>query len=194
MLTVLDPVCAESDLVASQLPCPSCTSGRLRPWGYARIRILRGLRGARRQVRPRRSRCDARAATHVLLPAEAPLRRADTIEVITAGLLAHQAGKGHRGIASDLGVPHDTVRSWLTRVTSRAQWIHHEATVWAHRLDPQLPPMTPTGSWLGDALYALGAAVAAHRRLLGIDAPPWHVLAMIAGGRLLVPLPAPASG
>lgn len=194
MLIVLDPAGAEGDLTASAISCPSCASGRLRPWGYARTRVLRGLHGARRSVRPRRARCRGCAATHVLLPADVPPRRADTIEVVAAALLAHQAGAGHRVIAADLDVPLDTVRSWLRRITARAEWLRHQATVWASRCDPDLPPITPTGSRLGDALEALGVAVSAHRRLLGTDASTWQLLAMIAGGRLLAPLPPVPSG
>ena len=193
MLIVLDPVGAEGDLTASAISCPSCVSGRLRPWGYARTRVLRGLYGARHSVRPRRARCRGCAATHVLLPADVPLRRADTIEVVAAALLAHQAGAGRRAIAADLGVPLDTVRSWLRRITARAEWLRHRATVWANQYDPDLPPITPTGSQLSDALEALGVAVSAHRRRLGTEASAWQVLAMIAGGRILAPLsPAPS--
>jgi len=130
----------------------------------------------------------------VLLPADVPPRRADTIEVVAAALLAHQAGAGHRAIAADLDAPLDTVRSWLRRITARAEWLRHQATVWASRCDPDLPPITPTGSRLGDALEALGVAVSAHRRLLGTDASAWQLLAMIAGGRLLAPLPPVPSG
>jgi len=36
VLIVLDPAGAEGDLTASAISCPSCASGRLRPWGYAR--------------------------------------------------------------------------------------------------------------------------------------------------------------
>jgi len=111
VLIVLDPADAERDLAASSIACPSC--GRLRPWGYARTRLLRGLRGVRRSVRPRRARCGDCAATHVLLPADVPPRHADTVEVVAAALLAHQAGAGHRAIAAELDVPVDMVRSWL---------------------------------------------------------------------------------
>jgi hypothetical protein len=194
VLIVLDPAGAEGDLAASAISCPSCASGRLRPWGYARTRVLRGLHGARRSVRPRRARCRACAATHVLLPADVPPRHADTVEVVAAALLAHQAGAGHRPLAPDLDVPLDTVRSWLRRITARAEWLRQRATVWAYQCDPDLPPITPTGSRLGDALAALGVAVSAHRRLLGTDASAWQLLAMIAGGRLLAPLPAAPSG
>ena len=194
MLIVLDPAGIEGDLSASAIWCPSCASGRLRPWGYARTRVLRGLRGARVSVRPRRARCRSCAATHVLLPAEVAPRRADTVEVVGAALLAHQAGTGHRAIAADLQVPADTVRSWLRRITARAEWLRQQATGWAYQRDPMLAPITPTGSVLGDAVEALGVAVSAHRRRLGIHASPWQILAMIAGGRLLAPVPPVLSG
>lgn len=164
------------------------------PWGYARTRVLRGLRGARLSVRPRRARCRSCAATHVLLPADVAPRRADTVEVVAAALVAHQGGAGHRAIAADLQVPPDTVRSWLRRITARAEWLRQQATVWAFQRDPMLGPITPTGSVLGDAVEALGVAVAAHRRRLGINASPWQILAMIANGRLLAPLPPAPSG
>ena len=194
MLIVLDPAGAGRDLAASAIWCPSCTSGRLRPWGYARTRVLRGFHGARVSVRPRRARCRSCAATHVLLPAEVAPRRADTVEVVAAALLAHHGGAGYRAIAADLHVPPDTVRSWLRRITARAQWLRQQATAWAYQRDPELPPITPTGSALGDAVQALGVAVAAHRRRLGTDAKPWQLLAMIARGRLLAPLPPAPSG
>ena len=132
MLIVLDPAGAEGDLRASEICCPSCTSGRLRPWGYARTRVLRGLRGARVSVRPRRARCRSCTATHVLLPAEVAPRRADTVEVVVTALLAHHAGSGYRAIAADLHVPADTVRSWLRRITGRAEWLRQTATVCDH--------------------------------------------------------------
>lgn len=194
MLIVLDPADAERDLATSSIACPSCASGRLRPWGYARTRLLRGLRGARRSVRPRRARCGDCAATHVLLPADIPPRHADTVEVVAAALLAHHGGAGHRAIAADLDVPVDTVRSWLRRVTARAEWLRQRATVWACQRDPELPPIPPTGSALGDALAALGAAAAASIRRLGPIASPWQLLGLIAGGRLLAPLPPALSG
>ena len=62
--------------------------------GDARTRVLRGLHGARRSVRPRRARCRDCATTHVLLPADVPLRCADTIEVVAAALLATRQATG----------------------------------------------------------------------------------------------------
>lgn len=193
MLIVLDQADAERDLAGASIACPSCTSGRLRPWGYARTRLLRCLGGVRRSVRPRRARCRDCAATHVLLPADALPRHADTVEVVVTALLAHQAGAGHRMIAADLDVPTDTVRSWLRRATAHAEWLRGRATVRAYELDAMLPAIPPTGSTLGDALAALGVAVAAWRRRLGIAASPWQIIGLLADGRLLAPVrPAPS--
>ena len=53
MLTVLDDATAESALAAGELRCPSCCTGRLRRWGYARRRQLRHLRLHRLQLHAR---------------------------------------------------------------------------------------------------------------------------------------------
>lgn len=194
MLIVLDQDIAERDLAAGTLRCPSCSSGQLRPWGYARTRRLRCLGGARRVVRPRRTRCSECIATHVLLPSDAPLRHADSLEVVIAALLAHQAGHGHRAIAADLGVPRDTVRSWLRRVTGRADELHRRASEWAYQVDVMHEPIRPTGSALGDALAALGLAAAATVRLVGTRGHPWQIIGIVTAGTLVAPLRTPLSG
>jgi transposase-like protein len=187
VVIVLDPVRAEADLAASSISCPSCSSGRLRPWGYARARVLRGSRQTRRAVCPRRARCAACRATHVLVPADVAPRHADTLEVVVTALLAALAGAGHRTIAGELGVPAATVRSWLRRVRARAEWVRVEATRWAHRLDPLQPPIEPAGSALGDALAALGHAAIATRLHAETTATVWAVIGSITRGRLLTP-------
>ena len=193
VVMVVDPTIVDADLAASSIGCPSCSSGRLRPWGYARSRVVRGLRGARLTVRPRRGRCSSCAATQVLLPADLVPRHADTVQVVVSALLAAHAGSGHRAIAADLGVPADTVRSWLRRVTARAAWLCREAVRWACRHDPLLPAIQSTGSSLGDALSAIGHAVVAIRLRLGTTATPWQLIGAITGGRLLTPS-SPSSG
>lgn len=187
VIVVLDEASAHRELRDRSLACPDCT-GRLRPWGYARRRRLRGRNGQGVWVRPPRARCADCSVTHVLLRAEAPLRRADTIEVIGPALLAHAQGQGHRAIADDLGVPPDTVRGWIRTVSSRASWLQATATAWTYRYDPHHVPSVPTASPLADALSALGAAAAATRRLLPSAGTPWALIALIARGRLLAPL------
>ena len=56
----------ERELRAGRLSCPLC-EGRLRPWGWARRRLVRHLDQSER-LRPRRSRCAGCAVTHVLMP------------------------------------------------------------------------------------------------------------------------------
>ncbi|WP_155892758.1 helix-turn-helix domain-containing protein [Intrasporangium chromatireducens] len=189
-----DEASAEQSLAAGSIPCPSCSAGSLRPWGHARSRVLRGLRGVRLLLRPRRARCRACGATHVLLPGEASPRRADTVQVLLTALLAHHGGSGAGSIATDLGVPVDTVRSWLRTVTGRAEWLRQEATRWVCLLDPEHPPIRPTGSRLGDALSALGYAAAATRRRLNVAATPWQLIGWVTAGRLLAPLTPTRSG
>jgi hypothetical protein len=98
---------------AAGLSCAGC-GGVLRPWGFARVRSVRGRGGLCRQVRPA-ARCPGCRVTHVLLPAAYVPRRADALEVIGAALLAKAAGCGHRAIATELDVAAGTVRGWLRR-------------------------------------------------------------------------------
>jgi hypothetical protein len=186
VIVVLNQAQAHRDLAAAVLRCPSC-AGALRHWGFARARWLRLSCGGRTWLRPRRARCTACAVTHVLLPAQAPVRHAYAIDVVGQALLASARGQGHRAIGAELAVPADTVRGWIRRATGRAEWLRVQGTIRAHECDPMLPATVPTGSALADALSALGLAAAAVRRLLGPIAPTWHLIAMLAGGRLLAP-------
>jgi hypothetical protein len=186
VIVVLDQAQAHRDLAAAVLRCPSC-AGALRQWGFARARSLRLSCGGHTWLRPRRVRCSACAVTHVLLPAQAPARHAYAIDVVGQALLASARGQGHRAIGAELAVPADTVRGWIRRATGRAEWLRVQGTIRGHECDPMLPATAPTGSALADALSALGLAAAAVLRLLGPIAPPWHIIAMLARGRLLAP-------
>jgi len=186
VIVVLDQDQAQRDLAAAVLRCPGC-AGPLRQWGFARARSLRLSCGGRTSLRPRRVRCSACAVTHVLLPAQAPARHAYAIDVVGQALLASARGQGHRKIGAELAVPADTVRGWIRRATGRAEWLRVQGTISAHECDPMLPASIPTGSALADALSALGVAAAAVLRRLGPIAPPWHIVAMLARGRLLAP-------
>jgi len=79
------------------------------------------------------------------------------------------------------------VGGWIRRANGRAEWLRVQGTIRAHECDPMLPASIPTGSALDDALSALGIAAAAVLRRLGPIAPPWHIIAMLARGRLLAP-------
>jgi Homeodomain-like domain len=177
-----DPVRVENDLVVGAFGCRSCP-GVLGPWGFARCRSLRGDEGPV-IVRPRRGRCRSCRSTHVLLPDVALLRRVDTVAVIGRAVTASAAGAGHRRIADELGRPPSTVRGWLRRFVAAAGRIAAHFTVWAHRLDPNLGPISPAGGRLGDAVEAIGVAARAASLRLGLR-PPWSWAAVLTFGRLL---------
>ena len=74
MIGIADPVRADTDLAAGTLRCPGC-AGALQPWGHARTRTVRDRGTATVVLRPRRARCPACRATHVLRPAVVSARR-----------------------------------------------------------------------------------------------------------------------
>ncbi len=142
------------------------------------------------RVRPRRAWCRRCAATHVLLPVVALLRRADLVEVIGAALAAKAAGAGARSIAAGLGRPVDTVRGWLRRFAARAGVVRAGFTWLLCVVDAQPGLPAAAGGVVADAVAAvLAAAVAVGRRWsgMGVVLSPWQVAAAVTSGRLLVP-------
>lgn len=173
----------ERDLTGGRVVCPGC-EGELRPWGFARWRVLRD-RGGEHRVRPRRSRCRSCLVTHVLLPTIVLLRRRDLAAVIGEALRArHLDGASRRAVAAGAGVHPDTARGWLRRFAAQSGDIRVAFTSLAHRLDAELGPVEPRGSPPADALEAIGVAAAAAARRLG-PAPLWEFVAGASGGRLL---------
>jgi hypothetical protein len=184
MMLVRDEAAAELSLRSGSLSCPAC-SGRLRPWGYARVRTVRLSGGGRRSWRPRRAWCSDCAATQVLLSASCLPRRQDEVTTIGSALQAHAVGHGHRRIASSLGVPADTVRGWLRAAKAQAEELRCLATRFLPQLDPCMAAVVPRGSALADAVEALGLAAAAAVRRLGYTDPPWQIIAAMTRGQLL---------
>lgn len=194
LMVEADLVRVEQALAAGELACPGC-GGVLGGWGWARGRWLRGRGGLRQRLRPRRGRCRACRATHVLLPVVGLLRRLDAAEVIGAALLARAGQRSLRQIAAWLGVPLSTARGWLGRFAARA------VLIWAHFarlaawLDPSVAVPEPRGSPLVDAVEAIGIAAVAAARRLGAHTGPFEFAAGASGGRLLcntsAPFPAP---
>ncbi len=172
----------ERDLVGGGLSCPVC-DGQLRPWSWARVRVLRS-RGGEERLRPRRSRCRSCGATHVLLPVRSLLRRRDAIEVIGAALVARSAGAGHRRIATELGVPSTTARGWLRRFAARAGFLRGQFMALAHGLDRDLGRVEPRGSPEADALEAIGVAASAAARRFGRTRVWWFASGASGGGLL----------
>ncbi len=176
-----DPQAVEADLVGGRLACPGC-GGTLGRYGWARWRQVRTFDGEQ-SLRPRRGWCKRCGAAHVLLPAWSAPRRRDGTEVIVAALVAKAAGSGHRTIAAVLGRPASTVRGWLRRAASRAEATRVAATVWVRALDGGTPAGV-SSTPLGDALDALGSALAAARRRLG---PPGSAGVLALSAALVAP-------
>lgn len=193
MMTVSpDPVRVESQLQEGELACPSCTHGRLGPWGWARPRQVGRTAQDLVWVRPRRSRCRACGVTHVLLDARMLLRRADWVELIWRALRSAAAGMGGARIARQVGVARSTVRGWLSRFAAVVERVRAHFTGWALWKDPGLSVIEPAGTPMGDAVVAVVAAAQA------ADAESsWQFVSAATGGRLLcntsAPWPAPWS-
>jgi hypothetical protein len=189
VLTVeADAVSVERRLAAGDLGCSGCGC-RLSPWGWARVRVLRGQAGAGVLVRPRRARCGGCRVTHVLLPVVALARRADLAEVVGAALAARAAGAGLRTVAAGVGRAVGTVRGWLRRFSGRAEAVRAVFTVLLVDVGPDPVVPAAAGSVFADAVAAVlgaAAAVAARWPVLGVVSP-WLAASAVSGGRLLAP-------
>src|SRR5215813_12474732 len=193
MIMVVDAGQAETDLAAGTLRCPRCAGGVLRPWAWARTRLVRQRDGSTARVRPRRARCRACRVSQVLLPGWCLPRRADAADVVGAALLAHAGGAGYRAIAAELRRPQATVRRWLRAVGGRhTEWLRIRGVQAAARLDRETLTglgWQPKPTALAHALNALGAAARAYHRWLYPRAPAWTLVTVITGGWLLAPAP-----
>jgi hypothetical protein len=171
VIFVVDAAAARQALAGRLLRCPQdgC-GGVLRPWASARARRIRVPGGGSAELRPDRARCTACCRTQVLLPAWCLPRRASSIDVIGAALLAKASGLGHRPIAARLNMPAATVRGWLRSLACGAATLTARAVTAARGQDilPGPSPASGPGSELAQTLTALGAAARAFVR----TAPP----------------------
>ena len=176
----------ERRLAAGLLVCPRC-GGLLGPWGHARTRRLRGAAGP---TRPRRTRCAGCGSTHVLLPVNALVRRADEAVVIGAGVVLAAAGWGHRRIAARLDRPAGTVRGWVRRMRERAQVLRLGFTELLVAVDPDPVVPDPGGSALAEVVAVIAAVAAATARRWGAAVSglsAWELAAAVTSGGLLTP-------
>ena len=187
----------EMMLTGGELRCPDC-AGVLRPWGHARERVIRQLRGVLARIRPRRSSCRACRRTHVLLPVSVLPRRGNCAETIGAALTAKACGVGFRPIAASLGVPEATVLGappkrgdgggWLRRFNTNARRWRVFFTRLAVDLDPEPEPISAHESVFADAVEVIGVAAAAAVRRFG-PRPAWQFVAAATAGQFLSPHP-----
>lgn len=175
-------------MAAGQIRCPDCDR-MLRPWGWARTRLLRGMGNTVVRVRPRRAMCCGCDATHVLMPVLALCRRADLVEVIGAALAAKALGSGASVIARSLRRPRDTVRGWLRRFAMHANAFRamFTRTLVAVSPDPQTP--AAAGSPFADAVAAIvGAWLAVLGRWPAVGTvSPWQFACALTRSGLLAP-------
>jgi hypothetical protein len=177
----------ERKLRSGEFACPGC-GGRLAPWSYARPRIVFGAGVLRWRLRPRRGRCTGCGVTHVLLPSSVLARHRDEAGVIGAALELAARGVSCAGIAGSLGRPPGLVRRWVCRLASRAGQVRAVFTVLAGTLDPDPPPIGPSGSPLADAVAAITAAAAAFGRRFLVAVSPWELASAVTAGSLLGPV------
>jgi hypothetical protein len=188
MVTVSDSIEAvETALAVGRIGCPGCGAALSR-WGWARLRVVRGVAGLVR-LRPRRGRCGSCGVTQVLLPVSVLVRRADSVEVIGAALAARAVGSGWRSIAARLGRPGATVRGWLRVFASRAGAVRMFFTVLLVGVGVDPVPAAAAGTAFRDAVASvLAAGVGAGSRWPGMVAlSPWRIACAASGGRLLAP-------
>lgn len=176
----------DGELSAGRVPCQRCGCP-LRPWGFARARLIRRSSGSSPLWwRPRRAWCVACRRTDVLLPSQLLPRRRDDVEVIGAALVAHAAGAGHRRVAGVVDRPPSTVRNWLRAFRTNAERLRILGAMLRARLDPDGATTEPTGSATGDAVEALAGAARSLVLRLGIDGGgPWALINVMTAGRLL---------
>jgi hypothetical protein len=155
-----DEASVERRLSEGRLRC-AC-AGVLGPWGHARARVVRSVTGSM-AVRPRRARCRACLATHVLLPASLFSRRAFAGVLMWGSVVARAAGVKIAAIAARIAVAASTVGSWLRRIAGRAGWWRQILMGLLAGLDASNRRLVPTGSPLADGLTVLDAVLAVLR-------------------------------
>ena len=88
-------------------------------------------------------------------------------------------------IASHLERPPGTVRGWVRAARRRAGSLRACAIRWTYTLDPEVGPVTPAGSELGDTIEAIMLAVRAWvLRFVTEHAGAWERAVCLTGGLL----------
>jgi len=121
----------------------------------------------------------------VLLSERGLVRRRDEVAVIGAALVEMiGAGRGHRPVAAQAGLPACTVRGWRRAFAGSAEAIRAHFARWAHALDPGLGRVAPAGDAAADALEAVAVAARAWVLRFG-PGDPWRIASRLSGGALL---------
>lgn len=188
MIVILSAADAERRLASGTMACPQC-GGVLGKWGHGRIRTVRGPGTSTVTVQPARARCTACTKTHVLLPADLQVRRADTTEVIGNALIHKANGLGFRRIAARIDRPESTVRRWFRRVPpDHLNWLTTQANRRLISIAVEVfSSIRYSGNLLHHTLTVLAAAAFHDNRRFGFLDPPWALIGTYTRGRLLCP-------
>lgn len=110
--------------------------------------------------------------------------RVDLASVIGWALEAKAAGRGHRRIGEQLGVPAATVRGWLRRAADRGGAVANRLLAVAAKADPAVraPPMVGPVATL---VVAVHTAADAFGRLEREPVDRWRYAVRHSAGRLL---------
>lgn len=161
--------------------CPACGHGRVTFHGWYSRQTRRG------PVAIHRCCCGDEGCEqrwHSLLPDVLVSGRVDLARMIGWALEAKAAGRGHRAIAEQLGVPAATVRGWLRRAARRGPRVAARLLAVAAAVDPagRSPPRAgPVGLLVDAAARAAGA----WSRLSGEPVDRWRFAVAHTAGRLL---------
>jgi hypothetical protein len=145
--------------------CPTCAKPMVL-WGFYR-RYLR-IRTWCRRVWIRRQRCRPCRRSHAVLPRFVTYQRLDEVSVIGAGIQAMLSGRGARGVAGAMGLPHTTVRDWRRRFKARATLLAMGIAAVVVALTGTVPRLGADAEKAGlQAMAAAWQAVCARRPIVG---------------------------
>jgi hypothetical protein len=175
-------VAAGKSIMVPALRCPTCLVWLMHWGGY--WRWLRAPLLIER-IWIRRGRCAVCRRTHALLPDLVLARRLDGVAVIGRGIaLRVIANLGLRPIATQLDVPHSTVRTWWQRFRARSPTTLAQCSALAVALDGTAVMLVTNGERA--ALDALQVAwQRAQIRFGDAVGEVWRFWSRISGGEAL---------
>lgn len=116
----------------------------------------------------RRERCHVCRRSHGILPSFVTFQRFDLVDVIGQGIEAMVAGRGSRPVASELDLPHTTVRDWRRRFTERSELLAQGIAAAVVALTGTVPRLGPDPERAAlEAMAAAWRAAATRPRIVG---------------------------
>lgn len=172
---------AGRQVAVPRLACPGCR----RPlWGWGGYWRWLRWRGGEQRLWVRRGRCPACRRSHALVPDFVLGRRLDRVEAIGRGLVLAANGVGVRRVATQIGVPFTTARSWWRRFRARAPTLTAGLVALAVGLDGAPVDLGTVGA--AAAVDALAVAwERARARSGGAVGGPWRFCSRVTGGAAL---------